>query len=108
MALYYRLIGADIIGLIISSFLLVLLLHNDVMEKKKSKRFIFVTVLTILIIVVEIIANMVDCFPSSNRRMEAYLLNVFGFFLMYFLTSSLSGLKFLYIFNKSSNFYINR
>lgn len=85
MALYYRLIGADIIGLIISSFLLVLLLHNDVMEKKKSKRFIFVTVLTILIIVVEIIANMVDCFPSSNRRMEAYLLNVFGFFLMYFL-----------------------
>lgn len=76
---------SDVLGLIILGFLIYLIRRNHFIQKQKSECFLFVTIISIIIIVLEILSDYLNHYASQNSIAWAFAVNICGFSLMFVL-----------------------
>lgn len=77
--------SGDVLGLILLTFMMYLIRHNDSIEKKDSENFLRVVILTAVITLLEIVSDWLNFAPQLRTRALSCVVNAAGFSLMFLL-----------------------
>lgn len=91
--------SGDVLGVVVLFFLVCLIYSNGLLQEREMKLYMATVIMTIVVIVLDILASILDSIPSGNTRTIAYISNATSMSVM-FLIPVTFGLAFNETFKK--------